>query len=424
MMKRFAYIDIEANHDNWSNAEIIEVAILVLNEDGKVVDHFHSLVSPKRELNPEINKLTGISTQMLNSAPEFNKIAPTILEKINDTVLVAHKAEFDYQLLSQAFKEINIPIKCKTICTLKLSQRLIPGLNSYSLNSMAKLLFIKHKNNHRAQDDVETLAKLHHHLRLLNGEIKLFEDYLGPHKQLINKSKICPGLIIFNYKDKQEVIKSDNVQASLKELLILKPKNKERIINHKNIKLEYAQTLIETFLKLDRYQQEKLPYCIYSFYNKHKKLILRVGRTHTKRHAHFYFSSKTQAIKALNIIVKKVPKSNYVYQDSPMDRSEIIAQNKIILNEIKKRGQLQKNILIKSNRPNNDQFQYIILKTNRTFGLIQSSKPSLNSDDIKTMQINYKKLSPEKYMNILQGLNWIKNQKNKTESIRELKANI
>lgn len=423
-MKRFAYIDIEANHDNWNHAEIIEIAILVLNDKEEVIDHFHSLVKPRHELHSEIITLTGIQPHMLINAPEFNKVANTIYEKLQDTIIIAHKIDFDYEILKDSLGILGINLNNKKICTLKMSQRLIPGLKSYSLKALSEMLYIKHKDNHRAQDDVETLSKLHHHLRLLNGEIQLFKEYLEPHKKIIHKAHSKPGIIVFKYEDHKEVIKTDNIHLSLKELLLLKPENKKRILKNKNIDLTYFSTVTETFLQLDKYQNQKLPFCIYSFYNENKKIILRVGKTHPKRFAHFYFSSKRQAHKNLSAILSKLPKENYIYKDSKQDRLDIIEQNKILLDEIKKRGELNKNLLIRSNLKYDNKYQYIILKKNRKFTSFSSSDADLKSDDLKVLDIQYKKLTPEKYMNILQGLQWIKNQKNKTENFQELKSNV
>ena len=423
-MKRFAYIDIEANHDNWNHAEIIEIAILVLNDKEEVIDHFQTLIKPRYELKPEIISLTGIQPHMLINAPEFNKIANTVYEKLQDTIIIAHKIDFDYEILKDSLATLEINLNNKKICTLKMSQRLIPGLKSYSLKALSDMLYIKHKDNHRAQDDVETLSKLHHHLRLLNGEIQLFEEYLEPHQKIIQKAQSKPGIIVFKYEDDKEVIKTDNVHLSLKELLILKPKNKERILKNKTIDINYFSTVTETFLQLDQYQSQKLSFCIYSFYDKNRKLILRVGKTHPRRMAHFYFSSKRQAQKNLSTILSKLPKQNYIYKDSKQDRLEIIEQNKVLLDEIKKRGELNKNLLIRSHLKYDNKYHYIILKKNRKFTSFSSSDADLKSDDLKLLNIQYKKLSPEKYMNILQGLQWIKNQKNKTESLQELKSNV
>ena len=90
-MKRFAYLDIEANHTNWYDAQIIEVAFIIKDEDGKDLDYFQSLIKPKAEINPEITQLTGITQQMLNNAPVLHIVAQKIHDKLEGCIIVAHK---------------------------------------------------------------------------------------------------------------------------------------------------------------------------------------------------------------------------------------------------------------------------------------------------------------------------------------------
>ena len=104
-MKRFAYLDIEATHTNWRDAEIIEIAFIIKDENGKDLDHFQSLVRPKAGIEKEITELTGITTNMVNNAPEFFNLAPRISQKLEDTIIVAHKAEFDYEILKKALEK-------------------------------------------------------------------------------------------------------------------------------------------------------------------------------------------------------------------------------------------------------------------------------------------------------------------------------
>jgi DNA polymerase III epsilon subunit family exonuclease len=423
-MKRFAYIDIEANHYNWQDAEIIEIALLVLDENKKIIDHFHSLIRPQNKLNSDITELTGITDKMLENAPEFNKIAHRLHEKLANTIIVAHKVEFDFELLKKSFLSMNLELNLKKVCTLNLSQKLIPGLSSYSLLALSKLLHIKHKNNHRAQDDVETLSKLHHHLRLLNGEVKLYQDYLSHHKKLIDRSSSQPGLVTYIYNDNKKTIKTDNIRNKLIDDLLICPRNKDHLLMLKQIDIKNYPTLTETFIRSSQINPEKLNFCIYSFYNKNKKLILRVGKTDLKRKAHFYFTDKKRAHKKLRDILSNLPKKKLIYRDAGAERLDIIKENNILNEAIKNEGSLTKNLLIRSMEKHNQNYQYIILKKNRSYAIVHSDSSELKSDDIKLMSLTYNKLKPKEYMSLLQGLSWIKNQKSKTDFISELKANI
>ena len=81
-MKRYAYLDIEATHTNWNDAEIIEVGLIIKDEHGDVLDYFESLIRPQNLINEGITELTGISQNMVDNAPEFYKVAPKLYEKL------------------------------------------------------------------------------------------------------------------------------------------------------------------------------------------------------------------------------------------------------------------------------------------------------------------------------------------------------
>jgi DNA polymerase-3 subunit epsilon len=125
-----------------------------------VIDQFISLVNPEREIQPFVVNLTGINSNMLRSAPKFYEVAKRIVELTEDCILVAHNADFDYRILKTEFKRLGFPFKRKTLCTVELSQQLIPDMESYSLGKLARALGIPVSDRHRAQGDALATVKL------------------------------------------------------------------------------------------------------------------------------------------------------------------------------------------------------------------------------------------------------------------------
>lgn len=419
-MKRFAYLDIEASHTNWHDAEIIEIAFVIKDEKGKELDFFQSLVKPQRKITEEIIDLTGINEKMLENAPEFNSIAQKVFEKLEDSIIVAHKIEFDYEVLNKHLQSVGLELNQKKICTLQMSQRLIPELKSYSLKSLCEMLQIKLQKNHRALDDAQALFQLHHYLRLINGELNEENKFLPDHKKLIEKSAQRPGVIIFSSHTTKEIFKSENIHKKLEELLTICPRNKHRL--HMNIKTTYTASLIEAGLVKIKLEKPIYPYCIYSVKSNQGKLILRIGKTNLKKKALYFTRTKNEAKKILTKLLSSTQNKKFIYQDSKDNPSDIVRENIQLNKEIKKLVAIEKNYLIRSHDQIDGKYQYTLIRGNHSYASFKSSEELKKSEDIIYKGLSFKNIGPREYMSLNHSLKWIKNQKNKTDLLFEIKS--
>ena len=155
----YAILDIETTGGKYNEEGITEIAIYKF-DGNEVVDQFISLINPERDIQPFVVKLTGINNKMLRNAPKFYEVAKRIIEITEDCILVAHNAEFDYRILSLEFERLGFDYQKKTICTVQLSQELIPDQESYSLGKLTKSLGIPISNRHRASGDAFATVKL------------------------------------------------------------------------------------------------------------------------------------------------------------------------------------------------------------------------------------------------------------------------
>jgi len=155
----YTILDIETTGGKYNEEGITEIAIHKF--DGhKVVDKFISLVNPEKEIQPFVVKLTGINNKMLRTAPKFHEVAKRIVEITKDTVLIAHNAQFDYRILRTEFRRLGFNFERKTLCTVELSQKLLPEAESYSLGKLVRSLGIAVSDRHRANGDALATLKL------------------------------------------------------------------------------------------------------------------------------------------------------------------------------------------------------------------------------------------------------------------------
>lgn len=424
MNDRYAYLDIEATHNNWNNTQIIEIAFIIKDENGKDLDFFHSLIRPRNTIAPEITKLTGITNNMLENSPELHQLAQKIHEKLVGCIIVAHKAQFDYDLLNQEMSALNLPLSNKKICTLSLSQSLIPGLKSYSLVNLCKLFQIPIKNQHRALEDAIALSTLHRYLMTLKAEPKEKKVFLPQHQKLINKTAKSPGIITLTFENDFKVYKSDNLFVKLSELLTLNNKSKTVVLKIKDIKVIHCASVVKAgLLKISK---EKLfyPYCIYSYKRKKDgKIFIKVGKTKIHKKALYYTKSYNEAIKMLNRFLKDVEDTKFAYLESTT-KENIISHNTKMQKIIKSFRPINKFFLVKSFEKINGLYEYTIINKNFSYATFTSKEIIKNTNDLSLDEVKFKKMMPRQYMDFIHSLNLIKNQKHKTDHLIELKSDI
>lgn len=157
----FAIIDIEtcAGKFDFKKGRIIEISILI--HDGlSVVDEFTTLIHPECYISNYFTTISGITNAMVDEAPKFYEVAKKILELTKDKIFVAHNVGFDYGFVKEEFASLGYVYKRDTLCTVRLSRKLIPGLKSYSLGNLCTYLGIENEARHRARGDAMATAKL------------------------------------------------------------------------------------------------------------------------------------------------------------------------------------------------------------------------------------------------------------------------
>ena len=157
----FAIIDIEtcSGKFEYRKGRITEICILV--HDGlQVVEKFSTLINPECYISPFYVNISGITNEMVADAPKFHEVAKKIIELTENQIFVAHNVGFDYSFIKDEFASLGYKYKRETLCTVRLSRKLIPGKVSYSLGKLCDSIGINIEGRHRAEGDAVATAKL------------------------------------------------------------------------------------------------------------------------------------------------------------------------------------------------------------------------------------------------------------------------
>ena len=168
----YCIVDIETTGGVPKESGITEIAILV-HDGERVVQEYQTLVNPQRPIPFYITNLTGISNAMVASAPTFKSIAQEVFELLNNNYFVAHNVGFDYSFINHYLKINGFELDVHKLCTVRLSRKVFPGFESYSLGKLCKSLDIEIESRHRAFGDAMATTILFEKL-LAHGDEKLF----------------------------------------------------------------------------------------------------------------------------------------------------------------------------------------------------------------------------------------------------------
>lgn len=154
-MRPIAFVDLETSGSTPTQDRITEVGIVTL--DGDRVERWSVLVNPEGSIPPFIERLTGISNEMVADAPLFEEIASELADRLAGRLFVAHNARFDYGFLKQSFRRIGRDFRATTLCTVKLSRRLFPLEKKHNLDSLVARFDLQVTARHRALADADLL---------------------------------------------------------------------------------------------------------------------------------------------------------------------------------------------------------------------------------------------------------------------------
>ena len=183
-----AFVDIETTGSHYDRDRITEIGIKTLTNGHESA--WETLLDPETFIPYNIQRLTGISPQMLAGKPTFEDIALTLKQALEDKIFVAHNARFDYGFIKAAFKRMGLDFRPKVLCTVKLSRLLFPGQARHNLDTIVAVHQLQVSARHRAMGDADLLLQFWRVCEHTVGTARLLEAV----NQLVGNVSLPPNI--------------------------------------------------------------------------------------------------------------------------------------------------------------------------------------------------------------------------------------
>lgn len=192
----YIVIDTETTGLDYDYCSIIEISALKYR-DGNCVESFSTLVKPPLlhyyqtdddgnwqeyccYVDDFITGLTGITNEMLETAPEPAAVMPAFLDFIGESVLIGHNAHFDINFLYDAAARVGArPVSNDFIDTLRIARKVFPELAHHRLSDVVEACGITATPSHRAEADAKATAECYERMRQKILEVKTEEDFIN-----------------------------------------------------------------------------------------------------------------------------------------------------------------------------------------------------------------------------------------------------
>jgi DNA polymerase-3 subunit epsilon len=129
-----AFVDIETTGGNSERDRITEIGIKTLANGQE--NAWECLLDPQTFIPQNIQRLTGITPEMVAGQPLFDELAPQIKRELEGKIFVAHNARFDYGFIKASFKRLGMDFRPKVLCTVQLSRLLFPQQARHNLDTI------------------------------------------------------------------------------------------------------------------------------------------------------------------------------------------------------------------------------------------------------------------------------------------------
>ena len=160
---RYVVVDVETSGlFPQRGARIVEIGAVAI-EHGRIIGEISSLINCGVKVSKHIQKIHGITDEMLQGQPAPEEMFPEFLRFVGAGTLVAHNLRFERRFLRYELSRLGIGFNSNGVCTLKLSKKLFPRLPNYRLETVARHLLGELPDGvrlHRALDDAKVTAMM------------------------------------------------------------------------------------------------------------------------------------------------------------------------------------------------------------------------------------------------------------------------
>lgn len=184
-------VDLETTGGNFERDRITEIGIIRV-EQGAVVDRWSTLVNPQIPIPARITQYTGISDEMVASAPCFSDLATEVWQRLTDAIFIAHNVRFDYGFLFAAYASLGLMLDLSVLCTVKYSRALYPQFTRHGLDAIIARHGYQIAARHRALDDAQIVWQFLQDCRLnfTEAELSLAQKRAGSKQKKKRKPQL------------------------------------------------------------------------------------------------------------------------------------------------------------------------------------------------------------------------------------------
>ena len=158
----FVIIDIETTGLAAEKDEILELGAIRI-QDGKCVDQYQQLILVQNEIPETITALTGIENASVkaNGIPIQDALA-AFYDFIGSSMVLGYCIDFDKKFLETESQRNGMDFpEMDTYDVMQAAKSKIKGLRSYKLETIANVLEISAKQEHRALADCQLLYQVY-----------------------------------------------------------------------------------------------------------------------------------------------------------------------------------------------------------------------------------------------------------------------
>lgn len=160
-MQPIAVIDFETTGLSPTMGDRATEVAIVLVQGDKVVGRYQSLMNAGVRVSGFIEAYTGISNEMLASAPPAHEVMAEAARFVGEAPMVAHNASFDRRFWEAELQRVGVPARQPFACTMLVSRRLYPQAPNHKLGSLVEYHRLpRFGQAHRAMADAEMAAAL------------------------------------------------------------------------------------------------------------------------------------------------------------------------------------------------------------------------------------------------------------------------
>ncbi len=419
--RRYVICDIEATglHED---KDLIEIALITFEEE-KIVEIYETLINPEVPVSAFVRELTGISQRELDLAPKFHEVADRIRLRLEGNTFVSHNVGFDLGLLQKKYAERGEELKCRSQCTLKMSEELIPGMLNYNLDALASFFGIKIRDRHRAAGDALATLGVFRELQNLRMNTRSIPLWLPQHEKILKDVPKKAGLLEF-LDSKGNVLRTEattDLEKRSRELLEVKLHNRELLLKTSDVR--YRATGSVLIAEFERLKLFPISYhwavLLESDERGHQKFAVKPYQKEVD--GIWYYPTYAEALKKSRELNGKIQDRKFIFRDGAISKEEILLSNQKAFELSRAERFPTPHLIILGEGRTLGERSFILIRNEHVvgYGFTEASEDKILSNPEAWLTRNYQRnlgvdLAARRFLRVL------KNQRQKSESWRSL----